>query len=369
MQRDPYEVLGVSRDADEQEIKRAFRRLARKLHPDVNKDDPEAAEKFKELAAAYEILSDPQRRATYDRYGHEGLRSGGYEPTFEAFGSLRDLFNAFFGEGGLFGEGFADGGSDLALAVEIDLAEVVDGAEVELSYEVQAQCDRCGGNGAEPGAPLLVCPRCQGRGRLQAVGHTLFGQVVHTAVCDACGGVGRVPSRRCGACGGEGVVTVTRRRKVKVPPGIEDGQRIRVGGAGHQGAGGRAGDLYLEVHVKEDPRFLRRGKDLITVVDLPVATAALGGTVEAPGLEGPIPISVPPGAQPGEVVTVRGQGLPPLGGGRRGNLEVVLNVVVPKRLSEEQRKLFERLRDSLGEDQKRSDESVFARLRRLLRHR
>src|SRR5579875_3224392 len=283
MRRDPYEVLGVSRDADEQEIKRAFRRLARQLHPDVNKDDPEADEKFKELAEAYEILSDPNRRATYDRYGYEGLRSDGFEPRFETFGSLRDLFNAFFGEGSPFGEPFGQRtvrGGDIAVVVEVDLAEVAEGAAVAVEYDAQLRCQHCGGSGAEPGAGWQVCGRCRGTGQVHAVERTLFGQLIQTATCQACGGSGRLPEKSCGECRGSGVVVARQRRTVKVPPGIEDGQRIRVAGAGHQPREGHPGDLYVEVHVKEDPRFLRRGQDLITVVDVPVADAALGGELE-----------------------------------------------------------------------------------------
>ena len=200
--RDPYEVLGVARDADEQEVKKAFRRLARQLHPDVNAHDPNAEARFKEAAEAYEILSDPERRATYDRYGHEGLRSGGYAPNFDAFSSIGDIFNAFFGGGGFAQRGGPEQGGDVAAAVEIELAEAAGGKTVEVAYEAVVTCEHCHGNGAEPGTPIETCPRCGGAGQLQSVARTPFGQVVRTVVCDNCGGDGRAATVPCETCSG-----------------------------------------------------------------------------------------------------------------------------------------------------------------------
>src|SRR5947209_1864341 len=210
--RDYYDVLGVTRDAGEADIKKAFRRLARELHPDVNRNDPAAEDKFKEAAEAYEVLSDPERRATYDRYGHEGLRSGGYAPNFEGFGSVADIFEAFFGGGGGFSSVFGGGarpggavqGGDVAVTAEIDLAEAAKGAQVEVRYEAVVTCEHCRGNGAEPGTPIETCPRCQGTGQLRAVTRTPFGQVVRATTCDVCDGDGRVPKEPCHVCGGRG---------------------------------------------------------------------------------------------------------------------------------------------------------------------
>src|SRR3954470_3544292 len=207
--RDPYEVLGVQRTAGEADIKKAFRRLARELHPDVNPDDPQAEEKFKEAAEAYEILSDPDRRATYDRYGHEGLRSGGWSPSYDAFGSLSDLFDAFFGGGGggIFGGGGRGGprqGGDVAVAIDIAFAAAATGAGVEVAYDAVDVCEHCRGNGAEPGTPITTCERCGGQGVLQAVSRTPFGQVVRQVVCDTCEGEGKIPESPCAECGGEG---------------------------------------------------------------------------------------------------------------------------------------------------------------------
>jgi molecular chaperone DnaJ len=373
MPRDPYEVLGVGRNASEQDIKKAFRQLAMELHPDVNAHDPDAEEKFKEAAEANEILSDPERRATYDRYGHDGLRSGGYAPNFDGFGSIADLFNAFFGGGasaGRAGPAYPDGqgqGADIAVAVEIDLREAAEGAKLEVAYEAIERCEHCRGNGAEPGTPIETCERCRGAGQLQAVTRTLLGQMVRTIVCDACHGDGRVPTQPCRQCRGRGRVAKKRTLEVEVPAGISDGQRIRLGERGHAGeAGATAGDLYVLVRVREDDRFVREGDDLITALDVAAPLAALGGTLEVPTLDGTASIELPAGTQPGEVLTLRGAGMPALRRDRHGNLRIVVNVVVPRRLSPEQRELMERLNDSLGEENLRSQESVFAKLRRAL---
>ncbi len=364
MPRDPYVVLGLERDAGEQQVKKAFRQLARELHPDVNAHDAEAEEKFKEAAEAYEILSDPERRATYDRYGYEGLRSGGYAPNFDAFGSIGDLFNAFFGGGVRTGP--AQGG-DIAVQVQIDLPEAANGAQVQVAFEAVERCSRCSGNGAEPGTPIETCSRCGGNGQLQAVTRTPFGQMMRTMVCDACEGDGRIPTEPCRECRGRGRRARRRELDVDVPAGIADGQRIRLSGQGHAGeAGAAAGDLYVFVGVREDPRFLREGDDLITALDVAAPLAALGATLEVPTLEGTSTVEMPPGTQPGDVLTIKGEGMPSLRRSRKGDLRAIVNVIVPRRLNAEQRELAERLNDSLGEENLRSHESVFAKLRRAL---
>jgi molecular chaperone DnaJ len=364
MPRDPYEVLGVEREASEQEVKKAFRVLARELHPDVNAHDPQAEDKFKEAAEAYEILSDSERRATYDRYGHDGLRTGGYAPNFEGFGSINDLFNAFFGGGGA--GGFASvQGEDIAVAVQIDLLEAARGTTVEVSYEAVDRCEHCRGNGAEPGTPIETCERCGGAGQLRAVSQTLLGQMVRTVVCDRCHGDGKVPVEPCGKCRGRGEVRVSRDLEVQVPAGIADGQRIRVGGQGSAAHGGAPpGDLYVLVGVREDERFVREGDDLITALDVPAPVAALGAELEVPTIEGATTIDLAAGTQPGEVMTVRGEGMPSLRRGRRGDLRVVINVVVPRRLKPDQRELLEALNDSLTDENLHSQESMFSKLRR-----
>ncbi len=368
--RDPYDVLGVSRDASEQEVKKAFRRLARELHPDVNAHDPQAEEKFKEAAEAYEILSDPERRATYDRYGHEGLRSGGYAPNFDGFGSIGDLFNAFFGGGSPFGASSGPAlGGDIAVAVQMTLLEAGVGGKVDVSFEAIDRCEHCNGNGAEPGTPIERCSRCEGAGQVQSVVRTPFGQMMRTSVCEACHGDGRLPKSPCAECRGRGQKAVRRSEQVAVPAGIADGQRIRVSGRGHAGErGAPPGDLYLLVRVRADERFVREGDDLITALDVAAPLASLGATLDVPTLDASVPINVPAGTQPGAVLTVRGQGMPSLRGGRRGDLRVVVNVVVPRRLSDAQRDLLGRLNDTLTDENLRSDESVLAKLRRALRH-
>jgi molecular chaperone DnaJ len=368
--RDPYELLGVPNDASEQAVKKAFRKLARELHPDVNAHDPQAEEKFKEAAEAYEILSDPQRRATYDRYGHDGLRSGGYAPNFDGFGSISDLFDAFFGSGSPFGgSGGAGSGGDVAVTVEITLEQAATGHTVDVSFEAIDRCEHCHGNGAEPGTPIERCSRCGGAGQVQSVTRTPFGQMLRTTACSACHGSGRLPKTPCRECRGRGRRAVKRTEQVSVPAGIADGQRIRHSALGHAGEGGAgAGDLYVLVRVRPDERFVRENDDLITVLDVAAPLASLGAKLEVPTLDGPVPLDVPVGVQPGEVLTLRGQGMPSLRSGRRGDLRVVVNVVVPRRLSDEQRELIARINDTLTEENLRSEESVFAKLRRALRN-
>jgi molecular chaperone DnaJ len=372
--RDYYEILGVSRDADETTIKKAFRRLARELHPDVNSQDPQAEEKFKEAAEAYEVLSDPDRRATYDRYGHEGLRSGGYAPNFEGFGSMSDIFDAIFGGSGAFGDLFGGArarpggpvqGGDIAVSAEIDLAAVARGTTAEVSYEAVTVCEHCHGNGAEPGTPIETCPRCGGTGQLRTVARTPFGQVVRATVCDTCHGDGRVAKEPCRECRGRGRRVERTNVSVEVPAGISDGQRIRIAGRGHAGEhGGPPGDLYVLIHVREDPRFVRDGDDLVTAIDVSAPLAALGTTVEVPTIDGTVEVEIPPGTQPHETLTIRGAGIPALRGRRHGNLRVVVNVIVPRHLSHQQRELYEQLGESLTEHNLRSEEGVFGKLKR-----
>ena len=373
MPRDYYDVLGVSRDADAATVKKAFRRLARELHPDVNAQDPDAEAKFKEAAEAYEVLSDDDRRRLYDSYGHEGLRTGGFQPNFGDFGSISDLFSAFFGSGGFdaFGGGAARAGpvqgGDVAVAVAVELVDAARGTAVDVVYDMRARCGTCHGNGAKPGTPIETCSRCGGSGQLQAVSRTAFGQLVRSAVCDVCAGDGRVPRDPCETCGGDGMVIDEHRVTVDVPAGISDGQRIRLSGRGHAGErGGPNGDLYVLVRVAEDERFLRDGSDLVTVIDVPAPLAALGTTVEVPTLDGPIPVEIKAGTQPGETIRLGGRGMPPLGRGRTGDLRAVVNVVIPRRLTHDQRDLLERFADSLTEDNAREDEGMIAKLKRVL---
>jgi molecular chaperone DnaJ len=370
MKRDAYETLGVTRDASEREIKKAFRMKARELHPDVNQEDPEAEEKFKEIAEAQEILLDNEKRAVYDRYGWEGLDSRGYAPNFQGFGSFADIFDAFFGGSDPFGFGGRGGpmavqGGDVAVQVEVSLLEASIGVSRPIEYEVVEQCAHCGGRGAEPGTPVDTCRRCGGSGQLQAVSRTAFGQLVRTTACDACGGTGEIVREPCHECSGRGRRAVRRSLTVDIPPGISDDQRIRLAGRGHAGEnGGPPGDLYVLVSVADDDRFVREGSDLVTAVNLSVSQAALGTSVLVPTLDGEEEIEVPAGTQPGTVFTLKARGMPTLGRARRGDQRVVLNVLVPRNLTEEQKALLESLEGSLTEDNLHEHESVLKRLRR-----
>jgi molecular chaperone DnaJ len=369
-ERDYYEVLGVPRDASEAEIKKAFRRLARELHPDVS-DADDGGQRFRSVAEAYEVLSDPERRQTYDRFGHAGLRRGGFQPTDFDLGNLSDIFAAFFGEGlfGTSGRGSRPTrGADLAATVEVSLAEAYTGVTVSVPFRAARACSACEGSGAAPGTEPVTCPTCGGAGRVQHVSQSVFGQFVRASTCPACDGLGRVIESPCRTCAGAGRVLEERTLDVDVPAGIHDGQRIRVRGEGHAGGlGGGAGDLFVQVRVRPEEGLARDGDDLVAAISLTIIQAALGHTVSVPTPAGATDVELPPGTQPGEVRVVRGRGMPSLQTGRRGDLRVVADVRVPTRLTPAQREELLRVEQSLGEDAYRGDDGFFERLKSAFR--
>ncbi len=351
--RDYYEVLGVERNASAEEIKQAFRQLARRYHPDVS-TDPDAEEKFKEINEAYGILSDPQKRARYDRYGHAGV--GEAAGTYQDYTvNFSDLFEELFG--GAFGFGRGGGrrarmprrGRDLQMSVTLRFEEAVFGVEKEIEFQRDETCSRCGGTGAEPGHPPTACQTCGGRGVVRQVRNTIFGQIMQESACPTCRGSGQIISHPCSTCQGRGLERRTVRKKVSIPAGVSDGMQIRLPGEGQPGLnGGPNGHLYLVVNVKPHEYFQRRDDDILLELNINVAQAALGAEVEVPTLDGSAHLRIPPGTQPGKVLTLHGKGVPNVRSGRRGDQHVVINVEVPRRLTAEQRALFEQLAASLG---------------------
>ena len=367
-ERDYYEVLGVARNAGEGEIKKAFRRLARELHPDVS-EDPDAEERFKEAVEAYEVLSKSETRELYDRYGHAGLRSGGFRPTTFDFGSLSDIFSAFFGEDLLGATVRSRGrGADVAAEVTVELTEAATGVTRDVPIRAAVPCSRCDASGVEPGTEVTTCPTCGGHGRLQQVSRSVFGDFVRTQTCPTCDGSGRLIQTPCSTCQGRGQVLEERTLSVQIPPGIHDGQRIRLSGEGHVAAsGGRAGDVYVRVRVRPDKRFVREGDDIFSTVDLTMTQAALGTAVTVPTLDGDKELEFGAGTQPGEVVVLRGRGMPVLQGFGRGDHRVLVNVAVPRQLSDEQRDLLEQFERSAGEETYKPDEGFFEKLKSAFR--
>jgi molecular chaperone DnaJ len=351
-QRDPYDVLGVIRTANADEIKSAYRKLARKYHPDVNRDDPSAEDKFKEASNAYEILSDPEKKARFDQYGTtEGMPQ---DPFFGGgnAGGFGDLFDMFFGAGGAQGgrRSAAQDGDDLRADVQVTLKEVLTGVSKEVEVERDAKCDSCGGNGVEGGGQAPTCTNCQGSGVVTSIKSTFLGQVRTQTVCARCSGTGFLITNPCKKCQGKGVRDVSEKVTVNIPAGVENGNRIQMSGLGSDGIrGGRPGDLYVFLHIPDDGPFVRHGQHLLTGYDVTVAQAILGDEVTLDGIEGELGFDIPAGAQPGQQVILKGQGLPPIHGGKRGDLVVELTVVIPKKVSETEAKIIRDFAELRGE--------------------
>ena len=372
VKRDYYEVLGVPRDADEGEIKRAFRRLAQKHHPDVDNGDG-AEQRFKELNEAYRILSDRQRRSAYDMFGHagvDGAAAGGFEGFGGGgFGPFGDIFDAFFGgaPAGARRRSRIVPGADLRYDLTIDFAEAVFGVTKEISFPTRVTCSRCDGAGGEPGTEPETCPECNGSGEKRRVAQTILGQMVNIVACQRCRGEGRIIATPCTECGGDGRVAEERTLQVEIPAGIDDGQRIAIEGQGEAGPrGGPAGDLYVAVNVREHPQLARRGTELYHELPLTFPQAALGATVAVPTVEGQEEVVVPAGTQSGHEIRLGGKGVPRLRGAGRGDLHVVVNVVVPTKLSKRERELLRELGEVSEPAALPADgPSVFERLRDL----
>jgi molecular chaperone DnaJ len=352
VKRDYYEILGVGRDADDAEIKRAFRRLAQQHHPDVD-SDAGAEARFKELNEAYRVLSDRQRRSAYDMFGHAGVdgAAGGFEGFGGGFGPFGDIFDAFFGgaPAGARRRARVVAGADLRYDLTIDFAEAVFGVTREFSFSTLVGCAHCDGAGGEPGTEPETCPECNGSGEKRRVAQTILGQMVNIVACSRCRGEGRIIATPCTVCGGEGRNREERTVVVSIPAGIDDGQRIALEGQGEAGPrGGPNGDLYVAVKVRPHPQLVRRGTELFHELPITFPQAALGATLSIPTVEGDEEVEVPAGAQSGQEIRLRGKGVPRLRGAGRGDLHVIVNVVVPTKLSKRERELLRELGEESG---------------------
>ncbi len=364
--KDYYATLGVSREASPEEIKKAYRRLAKKYHPDVAKDGG-SAEKFKEIAEAYEVLSDPQKRAQYDRFGHVGPEQG-FEfdlrdfrrarEAFEEFGfgtAWDDLFSMFFGEGmrttaRAHQRTRAQRGEDLEYKLRLTLEDAAGGTRVKVTVPRYVACDRCGGEGREPGSRVVTCPSCQGRGQVESRRRTMLGSFVNIMTCRRCEGTGEISETLCQKCDGQGRIWEQSRISIKVPPGVDTDSRLRLAGEGNAGLyGGPAGDLYIIVEITPHDTFTRQGDDIYCEVPITFAQAALGAKIKVPTLFGQEELSIPPGTQSGEMFKLPGLGIPHLRGGGRGDQYVTVRVVTPKNLTQRGRQLLEELDQELRE--------------------
>jgi molecular chaperone DnaJ len=347
--RDPYEVLGVPRGASADEIKTAYRKLARRYHPDVNPGDSSAEEHFKEVGNAYAVLSDPEKRARFDQFGTTDEVPT--DPFFGGSGGIGDLFEMFFGGAERGGRrGLARDGSDVRAEVTITMQEVISGAKRDLKFRRMGECHGCQGTGGEGGVKPTQCPQCQGQGMVGQVRNTFIGQVRTSTHCPKCQGAGYMVANPCKVCRGNGLETEDATVALSIPPGVEHGATMHVPGQGSDGVmGGRPGDLYVSIGVQELPGFVRQGTTLYTEVPLTFAQAALGDSIDLQGVDDDIEIDVPAGTQPGSRLQVRGAGLPPLHGGKRGDLIVQVSVQVPTNLNSEQQQMLRDFSQARGE--------------------
>ncbi|MBU0511579.1 MAG: molecular chaperone DnaJ [Chloroflexi bacterium] len=373
MPRDYYETLGTSKGASEADLKSAFRNLARKYHPDVSKE-PNAEEKFKEINEAYAVLSDVEKRAAYDRFGHAGVQGAGGVPDFtnvdfsDIFGDLGDMFGfGGFGRSSRRSRNAPRRGADLQYRVHLTFKEAVFGAEKEIEITRDEVCNTCQGTGAKPGTSPTRCSTCGGSGEVRQSRQTIFGSMVQVVSCPACGGKGEVITSPCPTCEGHGQVRNTRRKVVTIPAGVDTGTQIRLAGEGQPGInGGPAGNLYLIIQVRPHKYFRRRDNNIMLDLNVNIAQATLGDEVEVPTVDGQAFLKIPAGTEPGKIIRMRGKGIPYLRSNGRGDQLVIVNVSIPKSLTSEQQSLFEQLAKSLGTEVIPQGRGFFERLKDVL---
>jgi molecular chaperone DnaJ len=373
MKRDYYEVLGVGKDASPEEIKKAYRTLARKYHPDVNKE-PDAEEKFKEVKEAYDVLSDPQRKAQYDRFGHQDPNQGfggfgGFDSS--GMGGFGDIFDMFFGGGGRRNPNAPRKGADLQFSLQVNFLEAVFGKEADIEIPKEAECDTCHGSGAKPGSGVETCKTCHGTGQQEVVANTPFGRIVNRRICQTCDGKGKVIKEKCPSCRGTGRVKVRRKIHLNIPAGVDDGAQLRVAGEGEPGVnGGPPGDLYVILRVKAHEFFEREGNDIYCEVPITFAQAALGDEIEVPTVDGRVKLKIPAGTQTETFFRLRGKGVPYLRGSGRGDQHVKVRVVTPTKLTERQKELLREFAGLSGDSPMEipaEDESFFEKMKRAFR--
>jgi len=366
--RDYYEVLGIARNASQEEIKSAFRKLARQYHPDVN-SAADAEERFKEINEAFAVLSDPEKRSVYDRYGHEGLSGASGRWDFNNFDPF-EIFEQFFGFGSMGGRrrrNVPRRGEDLYTSITLSFEEAAFGAEKEISITRDEECERCHGSGAEPGSSPVTCNTCNGHGEVRQVRQTFLGSMVQVTTCPQCAGAGKVIKNVCKTCRGRGYERKTQTKTVPIPAGVDNGTQIRLAGEGQPGTNGSPrGNIYIEVKVKAHKYFRRKNEDVLLDLNINIAQAALGAEIKVPTLDGETKLSIPSGTQPGKVFRMRGKGIPHLRGGGRGDQLVVVNVDIPVQLSSEQRELLEKLAKTLGSEVLPQEKSFFDILKDVL---
>ncbi|WP_062104634.1 molecular chaperone DnaJ [Bacillus niameyensis] len=367
--RDYYEVLGVEKDASKDEIKKAYRRLSKKYHPDINKEAG-ADEKFKEITEAYEILSDDQKRAQFDQFGHEGPQGfggggGGFGGADFGFGGFEDIFNTFFGGGGRRDPNAPRQGADLQYTMNLSFEDAVFGKETIIEIPREETCDTCNGNGAKPGTTPETCPHCKGSGQMNVEQNTPFGRIVNRRVCHHCHGTGKLIKEKCSTCGGDGQVKKRKKIKINIPKGVDDGQQMRVSGEGEPGVnGGPSGDLYVVFQVKDHEFFERDGDDIYCEMPLTFVQASLGDEIEVPTLYGKVKLKIPAGTQTGTKFRLRGKGVQNVRGYGIGDQHVLVKIITPTKLSEQQKQLLRDFAEISGKVPDEHQESFFDKVKR-----